>query len=40
MKFDVKFRDRGKVADMQFDVKFRDLGKGREFFSMKFDVNI
>ena len=44
-----KFCDRGKVADMKFDVKFRDrrkvadmkyLGKGRECFSMKFDINI
>ena len=41
MKFNVKFRDRGKVADMKFDVKFCDLGKSREIdFSMKFDVNI
>ena len=32
MKFDVKFRDRGKVADIKFDVKFRDSGKSRELF--------
>ena len=32
---DMKFRDRGKVADMKFDVKFRDRGK---IADMKFDV--